>query len=62
MFPIPIYQTKNTPNYNTNLCSVGTNKIIYLAIPYIVSANSEQTHHTPVSYLKVRMIKSGVVC
>ena len=37
-------------------------KIIYLSILHILSANSEQTHHTLVSYEEVRMIKSRVVC
>ena len=54
--------SQNTSKYNTNLCSGSRKKIIYLAIPDILSANSEQTHHTLVSYLKVRMIRSGVVC
>ena len=44
--------------YITNLCSVGRKKIIYLAIPHILSANSEQAHHTLVSYLKVRMMEA----
>ena len=58
----PNTSSKNTSKYNTNLCSVNKKKIIYLAIPHILFTNSEQTHHTPVSYLKERMIRSGVVC
>ena len=46
---IPNISSKNTSKYNTNLCFVSRNKITYLAS--ILSANSEQTHHTPVSYL-----------
>ena len=35
---------------------------IYLALTQILSTNVEQAHHTLVSYLKVEMIRSGVVC
>ena len=58
----PNVSSKNTSKYNTNIYSVSRNKIIYLAIPHILSANPEQTHHPLVSYLKLRMIRHGVVC
>ena len=56
---VPNISSKNTSKYNPNLCSVSWKKIIYLAIPHILSANSEQTHHILVSYLKVWKIGSG---
>ena len=59
---VPNISNENTFKYSTNLCSVNSKKNIYLVIPHILSANSEQTHHTLVSYLKVSMVTSGVVC
>ena len=59
---VPNISSKNTSKYNTNLCFVCREKIVYLAIPHILSVKSEQTHHTLVSYLKVGISRSGVVC
>ena len=59
---IPNISRKSTAKYSTNYCSASKKTIIYLAIPHILSANSEQAHQTLVSYLKVIMTRSGVVC
>ena len=48
--------------YNTSLWCVSRMKIIHLAVPHILSANSEQTHHNLVFYLQMRMIESVAVC
>ena len=59
---VPNTLNKNAFKYYTNISSASTKKITYLAIPRILSANSGQTHHTLVTYLKVGMISSGAVC
>ena len=48
--------------HNTTFCSVSRKKIIYLVVPHLHSANSEQNHRTLVSYLEMRIIRSSAVC
>ena len=60
---VPNISRKILPNMTQTADAVSRKKFIYLVIPYILSANSEQTHHTlSVSYLTMRLIRSGIVC
>ena len=59
----PIYQAKIFPNtIQVYVALVKRISFTLLYHTYILQTRDKQTHHTPVSYLKMRITGSGVVC